>query len=203
MLALRRVSSNVALRTARAVLVSRRTIVVGRDHGNFNWVFLMVPQVPPPPTVHATHVAHAAHTAASACTVRTCSQRRHATTHLRPRSGQSSASASSTACEPLPFQHTVGTCLNRGASLRCRASPGLNFAIPFIESVAYKRSLKETTFPIHPQTAITRDNVHVQLDGAVYAKVEDAYRASYGIDSPTSAITTLAQSAMRKEVCSG
>ena len=74
MLALRRVSSNVALRTARAVLVSRRTIVVGRDHGNFNWVFLMVPQVPPPPTVHATHVAHAAHTAASACTVRTCMQ---------------------------------------------------------------------------------------------------------------------------------
>ena len=94
-------------------------------------------------------------------------------------------------------------CLTERASLRCRASPGLNFAIPFIESVAYKRSLKETTFPIHPQTAITRDNVHVQLDGAVYAKVEDAYRASYGIDSLTSAITTLAQSAMRKEVCSG
>ena len=41
--------------------------------------------------------------------------------------------------------------------------------------------------------------MHVQLDGAVYARVEDAYLASYGIDSPTSAITTLAQSAMRKE----
>ena len=43
--------------------------------------------------------------------------------------------------------------------------------------------------------------MHVQLDGAVYARVEDAYLASYGIDSPTSAITTVAQSAMRKEVC--
>lgn len=63
-------------------------------------------------------------------------------------------------------------------SLRRRATPGLDFAIPFIESVAYRRSLKETTFPIHPQTAITRDNVHVQLDGAVYARVEDAYLAS-------------------------
>ena len=82
---------------------------------------------------------------------------------------------------------TQSACLTERASLRCRASPGLNFAIPLIESVAYKRSLKETTFPIHPQTAITRDNVHVQLDGAVYAKVEDAYRASYGIDSPNSA----------------
>ena len=83
--------------------------------------------------------------------------------------------------------------------MRHRATPGLNFAIPFFESVAYRRSLKETAFAIHPQTAITRDNVHVQLDGAVYARVENAYLASYGIDGPTSAITTLAQSAMRKE----
>merc|ERR1719421_88963 len=80
------------------------------------------------------------------------------------------------------------------------ATPGLNFAIPFIEGISYKRSLKETTIPIHPQTAITKDNVHVQLDGAVYTKVDDAYKASYGIDDPEAAITVLAQSAMRKEV---
>lgn len=80
------------------------------------------------------------------------------------------------------------------------ASPGLNFAIPFIESIAYKRSLKETTLAIHPQTAITKDNVHVQLDGAVYTKVDNAFKASYGIESPEIAVRTLAQSAMRKEV---
>lgn len=80
------------------------------------------------------------------------------------------------------------------------AQSGLNLAVPFIERIAYKRSLKETTIPIHPQTAITKDNVHVQLDGAVYTKVEDAFKASYGIDDPFSAITVLAQSAMRKEV---
>merc|ERR1719421_2707972 len=80
------------------------------------------------------------------------------------------------------------------------ATPGLNFAIPFIEGISYKRSLKETTIAIHPQTAITKDNVHVQLDGAVYTKVDDAYKASYGIEDPNTAITVLAQSAMRKEV---
>merc|ERR1719231_630767 len=77
------------------------------------------------------------------------------------------------------------------------ATPGLNLCIPLIESIAYKRSLKETTIPIHPQTAITKDNVHVQLDGAVYTKVQ---AASYGIEDPEAAITVLAQSAMRKEV---
>merc|ERR1719399_93393 len=66
--------------------------------------------------------------------------------------------------------------------------------------MAYKRSLKETTIDIHPQTAITKDNVHVHLDGAVYTRVVDAYKASYGIEDPEGAITTLAQSAMRKEV---
>jgi len=80
------------------------------------------------------------------------------------------------------------------------ASPGLNFAIPFVESIAYKRSLKESTIPIHPQTAITKDNVHVQLDGAVYTKVQDSFKASYGIEDPEAAIRVLAQSAMRKEV---
>merc|ERR1719321_2420827 len=80
------------------------------------------------------------------------------------------------------------------------ALPGLSFAIPFIDEIAYKRSLKETTIDIHPQTAITKDNVHVHLDGTVYTRVVDAYKASYGIEDPEGAITTLAQSAMRKEV---
>lgn len=80
------------------------------------------------------------------------------------------------------------------------AKPGLNFAIPFVESIAYRRSLKESTIPVHPQTAITKDNVHVKLDGAVYCRVDDPYKASYGIDSPEYMITILAQSAMRKEV---
>ena len=41
--------------------------------------------------------------------------------------------------------------------------PGLTFALPFIDTIAYKRSLKEKAIPIRPQTAITKDNVHVQV----------------------------------------
>ena len=41
---MRRASSNVAIRTARTVAVARRTIVVGRDQRNWNFVMLMVPQ---------------------------------------------------------------------------------------------------------------------------------------------------------------
>ena len=58
------------------------------------------------------------------------------------------------------------------------ALPGLSFAIPIIDEIAYKRSLKETTIDIHPQTAITKDNVHVHLDGAVYTRVVEYLHAA-------------------------
>jgi regulator of protease activity HflC (stomatin/prohibitin superfamily) len=80
------------------------------------------------------------------------------------------------------------------------AEPGLNFAIPFVEKIAYRRTLKETPFPVSPQTAITEDNVHVSLDGAVYAAVFDPYLDSYGVENPKRAVSVLAKSAMRKEV---
>ena len=80
------------------------------------------------------------------------------------------------------------------------AAPGLTLAVPFIDRIAYKRSLKEDTIDIHPQQAITKDNVHVQLDGCVYTQVTDSYKASYGIQNPEYMIAILAQSAMRKEV---
>ena len=50
-----------------------------------------------------------------------------------------------------------------------RGGAGLSVAIPLLEKVAYKRSLKESTLAIHPMTAITKDNV-VSLDGAVCIK---------------------------------
>ena len=78
------------------------------------------------------------------------------------------------------------------------AGPGLSVAIPLLEKVAYKRSLKESTLAIHPMTAITKDNVHVSLDGAVYVKCHDTYAASYEIGEPEDAIRILAQSCMRK-----
>jgi len=72
--------------------------------------------------------------------------------------------------------------------------------VPGLERIAYKRSLKESAIRISPQTAITKDNVHVKLDGAVYTKVTDTFKAAYDIDDPEYMVAVLAQSAMRKEI---
>jgi regulator of protease activity HflC (stomatin/prohibitin superfamily) len=58
---------------------------------------------------------------------------------------------------------------------------GFHILIPFIETAAYKHSLKELAFDIPEQVCITRDNVQVGVDGVLYLQVMNPERASYGI----------------------
>lgn len=44
------------------------------------------------------------------------------------------------------------------------------------------------------------DNVGLHIDGILYVKVEDAYKASYGVEDPEYAVTQLAQTTMRSEI---
>jgi regulator of protease activity HflC (stomatin/prohibitin superfamily) len=77
---------------------------------------------------------------------------------------------------------------------------GFHILVPFIDTVQYKHSLKETAIDIPEQICITRDNVQVSIDGIIYLKILDPERASYGINDHRFAITQLAQTALRSEV---
>ena len=77
---------------------------------------------------------------------------------------------------------------------------GLNLLIPFVDRVAYNRSLKEQAVDVPSQAAITRDNISLVVDGVLYLKVLDPYKASYGVDDYVFAVTQLAQTTMRSEI---
>lgn len=77
---------------------------------------------------------------------------------------------------------------------------GLNILFPFIDKVSYDQSLKEHAFDVPSQAAITKDNISLVVDGVLYLKLIDPYKASYGVDNYVYAVSQLAQTTMRSEI---
>jgi regulator of protease activity HflC (stomatin/prohibitin superfamily) len=78
--------------------------------------------------------------------------------------------------------------------------PGFQLKWPVIDFVSYHHSLKEQVLPIDSQTAITKDNVKNKIDGVLYFKITDPYKASYEVSHPIRALSLLAQTSMRSEI---
>ena len=77
---------------------------------------------------------------------------------------------------------------------------GFHILLPFIDTIRYRHSLKETAVDIPEQVCITRDNVQVAVDGVLYLKVLNPERASYGISDYHFALSQLAQTTLRSEI---
>ncbi|KAG0315959.1 hypothetical protein BGZ97_007649 [Linnemannia gamsii] len=73
--------------------------------------------------------------------------------------------------------------------------PGLQVLMPIIDQIKYVKSLKEVAIEIPSQRAITQD-----LDGVLYLRVVDPYKASYGVEDAEFSVSQLAQTTMRAEI---
>jgi len=79
-------------------------------------------------------------------------------------------------------------------------SAGLNFIIPYVQSVVADRNLKEQSLEISSQSAITRDNITLEIDGILFMKVTDAGAATNNVTDYKMAVTQLAMTTMRNAI---
>ncbi len=77
---------------------------------------------------------------------------------------------------------------------------GLNFIIPYVQSVAADRNLKEQSLEITSQPAITKDNITLDIDGILFMKVTDASAATNNITDYKMSVVQLAMTSMRNAI---
>ncbi|RNF00543.1 SPFH domain/band 7 family protein [Trypanosoma rangeli] len=78
--------------------------------------------------------------------------------------------------------------------------PGWWFVVPLLDRIRYCYSVKEQGVEIPNQSAITSDNVMVEIDGVLFLRIVDAAKASYNIENPVYNLLNLAQTTMRSEI---
>ncbi|MBF2054417.1 MAG: paraslipin [Candidatus Sericytochromatia bacterium] len=74
---------------------------------------------------------------------------------------------------------------------------GWHILLPFIDNVAFKHNLRETTIDVPSQECFTLDNVRVTVDGVIYVSILDPRKASYGVTDYAQAVRSLAMTTSR------
>lgn len=90
--------------------------------------------------------------------------------------------------------------IERLGKYRTTLAAGFHILIPFMDKVAYKRTLKEEPIDIAAQTCITADNVTMEVDGILYLQVMNSKMSAYGIDDYRFAASQLAQTSLRSAI---
>ena len=90
--------------------------------------------------------------------------------------------------------------VERLGKYRTTLGAGFHILIPFLDRIAYKRSLKEEPIDIPAQTCITADNVTMEVDGILYLQVVNARQSAYGIENYHFASSQLAQTSLRSAI---
>lgn len=81
-----------------------------------------------------------------------------------------------------------------------KLGPGLNFVVPFLDSIVWEDTTREQILDVKPRAAITRDKVPLEVDAVVYWKILDLEKTHYAIADIESAIKELVLTTLRSEI---
>ena len=77
--------------------------------------------------------------------------------------------------------------------------PGLNFVIPFIDTVLVE-TVREQLLDIDPQQALTKDNVPIEVDAIIFWRIVELQKAYYAVEDLEEALKQLVITSLRGEI---
>ncbi|MFH0995878.1 MAG: SPFH domain-containing protein [Pseudomonadota bacterium] len=97
---------------------------------------------------------------------------------------------------PQGYKHVV----QRLGKYHTTLNPGLNFVIPYLDTIAHKVITKDISLEIPTQEVITKDNAVIMANAIAFINVIEPQKAVYGIDDYRFAIVNLIQTSLRSIV---
>lgn len=97
---------------------------------------------------------------------------------------------------PQGYKHIV----QRLGKYHCTLTPGLNYIIPYVDSVADRLTTKDIVLDIPSQEVITRDNAVIVANAIAYINIISPEKAVYGVENFVMAIEKLIQTSLRSIV---
>ena len=94
-------------------------------------------------------------------------------------------------------QSTVGIIMRLG-KFHKKADTGVHFLVPFIDTLSHRIDLKEIVCDFPPQSVISKDNIILTADAAVYYQVTDPVKYVFEIANPDLAIINLTTTTLRQ-----
>jgi regulator of protease activity HflC (stomatin/prohibitin superfamily) len=97
---------------------------------------------------------------------------------------------------PQGYKHIV----QRLGKYHCTLTPGLNYIIPYVDSVTDRLTTKDIVLDIPSQEVITRDNAVIVANAIAYINIISPEKAVYGVENFVMAIEKLIQTSLRSIV---
>jgi regulator of protease activity HflC (stomatin/prohibitin superfamily) len=94
---------------------------------------------------------------------------------------------------PQGYKHIV----QRLGKYHQTLNPGLNFVIPYVDSVIERITTKDIVLDIPSQEVITRDNAVIVANAIAYINIVSPEKAVYGVENFVMAIEKLIQTSLR------
>lgn len=79
---------------------------------------------------------------------------------------------------------------------------GVNFVVPFLDTIVLEDTLREQVLDVEPQPAITHDNIELQIDAVIYWRIINLEQAYYNVEDLDEAMTSLVLTTLRSQISS-